>query len=306
MFREAATDTMSLSSELSAALEALRLAAEADIVLARENARRDLVGTLHNIARRLARAESQEEWVRTLGEAAGLFYRKALFLPVRHSVFLLEGNEVPLHSTPAIATAVESKDTVISAATAGELSEQVIAALGEAQRVWLVPVLVQDRVAGVLCAVPDTAAQDVSAAELFASLASAGAVLPVDPPVATKPPELIAISGAAVRPPKPAVRPEWDQLPPAEQALHLRAQRFARTAVAEILLHKTGAVQRGRASSSLYDTLKEEIDEGREAFRRQFRESCPSMVDYFHLELVRSLALGDTRTLGPGYPGPLA
>ena len=51
--------------------------------------------------------------------------------------------------------------------------------------------------------------------------------------------------------------------------------------------------------------LKEEIEAGREAFRREFIESCPSMVDYFHLELQRTLAKGNTRALGSDYPGPL-
>jgi hypothetical protein len=90
-----------------------------------------------------------------------------------------------------------------------------------------------------------------------------------------------------------------------DQAVHLRAQRFARSSVAQILLSKPEAIQRGRASSNLYATLKEEIDEGRDAFRRQFFESCPSMVDYFHLEIVRTLAQDESRALGPDYPGPL-
>ena len=31
----------------------------------------------------------------------------------------------------------------------------------------------------------------------------------------------------------------------------------------------------------------------------------PTMVDYLHLELVRSFADDDARMLGPDYPGPL-
>ena len=33
--------------------------------------------------------------------------------------------------------------------------------------------------------------------------------------------------------------------------------------------------------------------------------SSPTMVDYLHLELVRSLANDDAILLGPNYPGPL-
>ena len=41
----------------------------------------------------------------------------------------------------------------------------------------------------------------------------------------------------------------------------MRAQRFARTRVAEMLLHKVRQVHAGRESNSLYAMLKEEIEE---------------------------------------------
>ena len=61
-------------------------------------------------------------------------------------------------------------------------------------------------------------------------------------------------------------------------------------ASAEMLLHKARQVRDGRETNNLYGALKEEIEAGREAFRREFIETCPSMVDYFHLELQRTLA----------------
>ena len=97
----------------------------------------------------------------------------------------------------------------------------------------------------------------------------------------------------------------WAELPRSEQELHLKAQRFARTRVAEMLLHKVRQVHAGRDTSNLYGMLREEIEAGREAFRREFIETCPSMVDYFHLELQRTLAKDSTEGLGPDYPGPL-
>jgi hypothetical protein len=72
-----------------------------------------------------------------------------------------------------------------------------------------------------------------------------------------------------------------------------------------MLLHKVRQVHAGRSGSNLYGMLKEEIDSGREAFRREFIETCPSMVDYLHLELQRTLAKDDALALGPDYPGPL-
>jgi hypothetical protein len=73
-----------------------------------------------------------------------------------------------------------------------------------------------------------------------------------------------------------------------------------------MLLHKVKQVRNGRASNNLYRELKGDIDAGREAFRQQYIETCPSMVDYFHLELVRTLARDASGALGPDYPGPVA
>ena len=54
--------------------------------------------------------------------------------------------------------------------------------------------------------------------------------------------------------------------------------------------HKAKEVREGRETYNLYGALKEEIEGGRDAFRKEFIETCPSMVDYFHLELQRTLA----------------
>ena len=119
--------------------------------------------------------------------------------------------------------------------------------------------------------------------------------------VKSPPADLVRIAGATT----PAASPAWTELPKSEQEQHLRAQRFARTRVAELLLHKARHVRDGRGTHNLYGVLKEEIEAGREAFRKEFVETCPSMVDYFHLELQRTLAKDDARALGPDYPGPL-
>jgi hypothetical protein len=211
---------------------------------------------------------------------------------------------MPLATSPAISNAVESKDTVVSAATEGELSAPVLAAIGEARQVWLAPVLVRNKAVGVLCVVPRGGNEDVTALELLAALASASVVSAQETTAESKPAELVRIASMAEQVPAGS-RPSWNDLGRTEQAAHLRAQRFARTIVAEWMLHKPEAIRRGRDAASLYSTLREEIEEGRDAFRRQFIESCPSMVDYLHLELVRSLAHDDPRLLGPDYPGPL-
>lgn len=97
----------------------------------------------------------------------------------------------------------------------------------------------------------------------------------------------------------------WEALPIDEQRLHLRAQRFARVKAAEMLLYRAEAVARGRAQRDLYSEFASDIDAARQAFRQEFLTACPSMADYLHLELVRTLAHDEAACLGPGYPGPL-
>jgi hypothetical protein len=113
---------------------------------------------------------------------------------------------------------------------------------------------------------------------------------------------LVLISGAR---PAGLRLPAWPQLSKEEQDFHIKAQRFARVRVAEMRLYQSEAVKEGRAAANLYTRLKGEIDAGREAFRTEFMDRCPSMVDYFHLELVRTLANEDETLLGSDYPGPL-
>jgi hypothetical protein len=71
-------------------------------------------------------------------------------------------------------------------------------------------------------------------------------------------------------------------------------------------LYRGDEVQDGRAARKLYLALKSEMDRARDAFRRKFLSASPTMVDYLHLELVRSLAHDKATLLGREYPGPMA
>ena len=88
--------------------------------------------------------------------------------------------------------------------------------------------------------------------------------------------------------------------------MHLRAQRSARVQVAEIRLFEPEAVQAGRTRHDLYGAVRAGIDAAREVFHKTFFTATPTMVDYLHLELVRTLANNDPELLGKEYPGPLA
>jgi hypothetical protein len=115
---------------------------------------------------------------------------------------------------------------------------------------------------------------------------------------------LIAIQGNQEPKPKENTQ-NWFQLSPQEQEVHLRAQRFARVQVAELRLYQSDRVRQSRRENNIYGVFRNEIDQAREEFRTQFVETCPSMLDYYHMELVRILANENEKVLGSEYPGPL-
>jgi hypothetical protein len=269
-----------------------------------KRSRNEVTESLNQRARRLRGAESRDEWIRTLTEAAAPFCAKSAVFAVTPKGLSMGGHpEVPLSSAPAFASAVASKDTVVAVGTPRELSQTISSILGDAssKKVYLFPIIVRQNAIAVLYAEPDEQPVDVSGLELLAGLAAASIESTETVVVKSPAADLVRITGAT----GPAASPAWTELPKSEQEQHLRAQRFARTRVAELLLHKARHVRDGRGTNNLYGVLKEEIEAGREAFRKEFVETCPSMVDYFHLELQRTLAKDDARALGPGYPGPL-
>jgi hypothetical protein len=99
--------------------------------------------------------------------------------------------------------------------------------------------------------------------------------------------------------------PKWDELSPAEQKAHLHAQRIARVRVAEIRLYHADALREGVFAGNIYGSLREQIEKARTEFLQNCLAQSPTMVDYLHLEILRSLAHDDERLLGSDYPGPM-
>lgn len=97
----------------------------------------------------------------------------------------------------------------------------------------------------------------------------------------------------------------WEQLSVEDRRLHLAAQRAARVAVARIRLENSSALERGFAEQDIYKNLEVPLTSARQAFDERFMKQSGTMVDYLHLEVVRSLAAGDEAVLGTGYPGRL-
>lgn len=301
-------------SSLAISLQALfEQALKQERERARLAARRELISALEEALRRLRQAGDAVEWSAALLDAASAFCQRAVLLWVHRETLQageaigfepelrsrLAGLRIHLTQAPALRAALESAEPVVTQRCARELSEALAAIVGDSEqaRAWLFPLQAQTEAEVVLYADGEPASLDVAGIELVtlaAGLPQKSAwPAPAQMPQARLPGE------------PPRELPEWSQLSRQDQELHLRARRFARAQVAEMRLYKPRAVEAGRAQRELYKVLKPEIDAAREAFLKQFVDLSPTMVDYLHQELVRTLALDDASLLGEDYPGPL-
>lgn len=101
--------------------------------------------------------------------------------------------------------------------------------------------------------------------------------------------------------PAPGGPPQFDE---AAQKLHRDAVRYARLLVSEIELYHKAEVAQGRATKNLYVCLRHQIDRGYQAYQNRFGRTTVQQRDYFHEEIVRTLAQNDLSLLGPDYPLP--
>jgi hypothetical protein len=88
-----------------------------------------------------------------------------------------------------------------------------------------------------------------------------------------------------------------------DKRYHNEARRFARLLVSEIKLYNEQKVREGRDAGDLYSRLREDIDRSRQMYDKRVRPEVAGRYDYFHHELVNTLAEGDPSKLGEGYPG---
>lgn len=273
-------------------------------------ARRHAASELNQAVRRLRRAADLQDLSATLLDAAGAFASQvALFrvegemvrgLRVRgvpgETAERFQALEIPLCDAAAPAALVETGEPVVAAATASELSPALSDLLGHqpTARVSLFPVAPLGRVEAFLYA---WGAVEGPPLELLAE--AAAAVWSAFGPAA--PSGLVTIAPA-----REASAAAWDLLSSEHRRIHLRAQRAARVRVSEMRLYQAADVQAGRAHGDVYGVSRKPIDDARAAFRENYFARCPNMVDYLHLELVRTLAHDDPELLGKDYPGPLA
>jgi hypothetical protein len=283
-----------------------------------ERLRRGAVSALNQAIRRLKVFENELQWCTALVDASLAYCEQAALFLVSGPTFKILGErrrgqeasrelpgELALESAPALASAVESGDVVVTIRSSGELSVALVDFFGSdpAQKVYLFPLSTRQKVVAVLYADGGATGVDHNGLELLTTLAAMSLEIHLLDSE-RRPSNMVTIP-----PPKPegpgSTTVSWSSLSKEDQELHLRAQRFARVKVAEMRLYKSQAVKSGRSSQSLYSLLRTEIDAGREAFREQFLAASPTMVDYFHVELLRTLANEDAALLGADYPGPL-
>lgn len=221
---------------------------------------------------------------------------------------------------------------------AGELGPAfAVGAPAGSGELHLLPLLIRDRLAGVLCA--DAAGtpahlEALQALTLTACLAVEAASLrkpaaPVQPaPEAPAPrsfsapepahaeqftadePETgmaqpAARFQAAATLPRTAAPPPGTAVPvpvSADSDEHARAKRFAKLLVEEIQLYNQAKVAEGRARRDLYDRLRSDIEKSRAAYLKRYGGVIRD-VDYFTDALIRILAANDRSLLGSSFPG---
>ena len=279
----------------------------------RQSAARLTAEVINQTSRRLRQAVEVRDWAVAILEGAARFSEKAaLFQHIGGSLQLLgvkaceaEYQEAVVQfstaaaDVPAIARVLETREPVAVPADAEQLSESVIARVepAESDMAFICPLTGGEKAEAVLLAYGRDATLDTNALEHLSLL---GELLRKRPePPAPEPPATPAPEQA--QPVQRILYPVSRE----EQEFHLQAQRFARVQVSEMRLFRHQEVTQGRQSKNLYSAMKDAIDRSREKYKEQFLRSKSSLPDYLHVELIKTIALGDESLLGPDYPGPL-
>lgn len=299
-----------LQHAVSHAIEAERSAAAIQLDRAKKDTEeltvRSTAESLNQILRRLRQAPDDATVFELLAEAAAPYAAQTVLLVIANGeAHLADGVTFRTDDAAAVGTAIESKDPVVALASAQQLSPALAEYFGnrEDRKAYLYPVVERQTVTAMLVAVGDVIA---AVLELLAEAGGlkleslSGAAAPKLEPLPN--PALVQIGAPAA---SAAERRSWDDLSPEDQKLHLQAQRVARVRVAEIRLYHSEALRKGVANGDIYDALTTEIEAARTEFLQTFLSKSTTMVDYLHLEILRSLAHDDDRLLGKNYPGPM-
>jgi hypothetical protein len=334
----ARVDSALAEARLQAARESAeqeRLKSATEIQIARESAARDtrlaVVESFNQTLRRIRQATTEDAVLdivleNTAGEAVVLEVEngQARSRPMRGGA---GGFTFGLETAPAVAGVCESQEPQVALASESELSPELAAALGSddasvkadasVRKAYLFPVVARHEVVAVVVVSgePTPASLVPSAMEMLSEAAGlkiealkaeSSAAAAMDTVLKPLPsPELVQIAPPSVPETTGVAAPAWADLSPEDQKLHLQAQRVARVKVAEIRLYHPDELRKGVFESNIYGALGSLIDQARADFLQTFLSKSPTMVDYLHLEILRSLAHEDDRLLGEEYPGPM-
>jgi hypothetical protein len=283
---------------VAAALAQAGVQAAAELKQACEVARRSQVEWLNQFLRRL-RATGGERVLDLLAEGCASYAGKLVVLVFEsnqaRSASVVGFAEPPLsfdiQSAPAIVAAIDSRDPMVALATEAEISPVLAQSFHPArdEKAYLFPVVARQTVVAML-----VASDVVVCAPIEVLCEAAGMRFETGAAPATAQP---ASETSAPR--------GWDDLSVEERKLHLQAQRTARVRVAEMRLYHENELRNGAEDGDIYGALKTEIDAARNQFLQTYLAKSATMVDYLHLEILRSLAHDDDRLLGHNYPGPM-
>ena len=124
-----------------------------------------------------------------------------------------------------------------------------------------------------------------------------------EPEIAPEPAP-VAMDGAQISPPEDVTGAGWAfttnrfSAEDSGEAVHEEARRLARLLVTEIKLYNEEQVEAGRRNRNIYEVLREDIDRSRQIYEERIDDSVRTDADYFHDELVRILAAGESEILG--------
>lgn len=275
--------------------------------------------SLHVAVRRLRQASSITEIGSTLLETAGAWAgRLALFVHKGDTLAVWRGwgfdgatadFRVAVSEAPALAQAIATREAVISLSVPDHLSAALVdwMRLEPQEKVYLFPLCLRQSVVAVLYADAVGAAQQIQPAAL--ELLCGVAELAIEA-LSSRPQPREPADGRLELPAAPAVArqapTDWDKMPAEERDVHLRAQRFARVLVADLQLYRSQEIREAKKARDIYGRLRDEIDKSREVYVRKFGQTAAGAVDYFHVELLQTLADNQDDLLGPDYPGPMA
>lgn len=155
------------------------------------------------------------------------------------------------------------------------------------------------------------AAKPMAASEPRVAAAKPVAALPTsEPKMPAAEHDFSALNDAPAAKPQPAAAPA-KFVPPSNPATidlekndprHAAARRLARVSVSEIKLYHEEEVKAGRQANDLWSRLQQDINLARTTFESRVVAEVRDRFDYLLDEIIRQLAEGDPKKLGPDAP----